>query len=134
MAWTVSGWVKVWSGEPDLGIEQFAMAMRLSPLDPQIGLAWTGAAHAHFMAGRYEKAWSMAAKAAQQWQPSAVCRIAAASAALAGHPAQAARFVGLLQNLDPDRRVPNLANVLGPYRHEDLERYKEGLRLAGLPE
>jgi adenylate cyclase len=135
MAWTVSGWVQMWSGQPDLGIEHFSTAMRLSPLiDLQMGLAWTGAAHAHFMAGRYDKALSIAEKVAQQWQPAAVCRIAAASAALAGHPNRAARFVGLLLDLDPARRVSNLANVLGPYRREDLERYKEGLRLAGLPE
>jgi len=30
--------------------------------------------------------------------------------------------------------VSNLKDVLGPYRHEGLSRYEEGLRQAGLPE
>jgi hypothetical protein len=62
-------------------------------------------------------------------------RIAAASAALAGHIEEAKRFAKLLLEMDPGRRMSNLDNVLGPYRRlEDVDRYKEGLRLAGLPE
>ena len=37
--------------------------------------------------------------------------------------------------VDPFRRLSNLAAVLGPYRNpEPLALYTEGLRLAGLPE
>ena len=39
-----------------------------------------------------------------------------------------------LLQLDPSRRVSNLQDVLGPYRPEDLEHFKVGLRKAGLPE
>jgi hypothetical protein len=39
-----------------------------------------------------------------------------------------------MRRLDPPRRVSNLRHVLGPYRPEDLARYEEGLRKAGLPE
>ena len=34
-AWYCGGWVKNWLGEPELAIERFARAMRLSPLDPR---------------------------------------------------------------------------------------------------
>ena len=35
-AWNVSGWVRVWRGEPEVAIETSARATRLSQLDPVI--------------------------------------------------------------------------------------------------
>ena len=62
-------------------------------------------------------------------------RISAASNAMAGWPEEAHKAVARLQQLNPALRVSNLKDVLGPYRHyEDLSRYEEGLRQAGLPE
>ena len=64
-AWFCGGWVKNWLGEPELAIERFARAMRLSPLDPwAIGMR-SGTAHAHFMLGHYDEAASWAAMALQ---------------------------------------------------------------------
>lgn len=135
MAWAISGWIQVWSGNPELGIEHLSRAMRLSPLDPNVRFGSAAIAHAYFMAGRYDEAWSSAEKAVRQWATAPAYRIAATSAALAGHAAHAAKFVGLLLEVDPERRVSNLTDVLGPYRRsDDIARYKQGLRLAGLPE
>jgi hypothetical protein len=40
-----------------------------------------------------------------------------------------------LRQLNPALRISNLKDVLDPYQHaEDLTRYSEGLRRAGLPE
>jgi adenylate cyclase len=135
LAWGVSGWVKVWLGEPEIGIEHFSGAIRLSPLAADALLSLHGKAHAYFMAERYSDAWSTAVLAAQELQSAPAYRIAAASAAVAGHRDDAAKYMALFLRLDPDRRVSNLADVLGPYkRAEDVERYKRGMRLAGLPE
>jgi len=135
MAWAISGWIQIWSGNPELGIEHLSKGMRLSPLDLNIRFGFGGIAHAHFMAGHYDEAWSSAEKAVRQWATAPAYRIAAASAALAGRADQAARYIGLLLEVDPRRRVSNLADVLGPYRRaDDIARYKQGLRLAGLPE
>ena len=135
VAWQVSGLVNTWLGRPEIGVDHFARAIRLSPLDPTMPRIQTGAAHAHFMVGRYSDALSLAQKALQHWQASPAYRIAAASAGLAGKVAEANRFVELLVELDPKRRVSNLNEVVGPYRRpQDLERFQEGLRLAGLPE
>ena len=135
LAWAVSGWVKVWLGEPEIGIEHFSRATRLSPLGPDALLSLIGKAHAYFMAERYSEAWSTAVGATQELRSATACRIAAASAASAGHRDEAAKYMALFLRLDPDRRVSNLADVLGPYeRAEDIERYKRGMRLAGLPE
>ena len=50
-------------------------------------------------------------------------------------PEQARKAMARLRQLDPALRVSNLLDMLGPYRRtEDLSRYDEGLRQAGLPE
>jgi tetratricopeptide (TPR) repeat protein len=135
-AWFCGGWMKIWLGEPEPAIERFARAMRLNPLDPQMRGMKIGTAHAHFFLGRYDEAASWAAMALQDnpdFQPG--LRIDAASNARAGRLEQAQRAVARLRQLNPALRVSNLKNVLGPYRHaEDLSRYEDGLRHAGLPE
>jgi tetratricopeptide (TPR) repeat protein len=135
-AWTFGGWTKIWLGEPELAIERFARAMRLSPLDPWAMGMRGRTAHAHFFLGRYDEAASWAAMALQDhpdFQPG--LRIDAASNAMAGRPEQAHKAVAWLRRLNPTLRVSTLKDVLGPYRRaEDLSRYEEGLRQAGLPE
>ena len=135
-AWSFDGWVKNWLGEPEAAIERFARAMRLSPLDPSLLRMPSGTAHAHFFLGRYDEAASWAAMALQDnadYQPG--LRIAAASNAMAGRPEKAHKALARLRLLNPTLRVSTLKDVLGPFRRaEDLLRYEEGLRQAGLPE
>ncbi|MEH2611845.1 tetratricopeptide (TPR) repeat protein [Bradyrhizobium sp. AZCC 1693] len=135
-AWFCGGWVKNYLGEPKLAIERFARAMRLSPLDPRVMVIRNGTAYAHFLLGRYDEAPSWAAMAFQDnpdHQPG--LRIDAASNAMAGRPEQAHKAMARLRRLNPVLRVSNLKAVLGPFRRaEDLLRYEEGLRQAGLPE
>jgi hypothetical protein len=61
-------------------------------------------------------------------------RVAAASHALAGRRGQAAKAVARLRQLDPALRISNLKDVVSLRLPEDLARYAEGLRMAGLPE
>ena len=121
-AWSFGGWVKNWLGEPEAGIERFARAMRLSPLDPSLLRMRSGTAHAHFFLGRFDEAASWAAMALQDspgYQPG--LRIAAASNAMAGRPEQAHKAVARLRLLNPTLRVSTLKDVLGPFRRaEDL--------------
>jgi TolB-like protein/class 3 adenylate cyclase len=135
-AWFYGGWVKNYLGEPEPAIERFARAIRLSPLDPRVTAARAGTAHAHFFLGRYDEAASWAAMALQDnpdYQPG--LRIAAASNAMAGRPEQAHQAVARLRQVNPALRVSTLKDVVGPYRRaEDLSRFEEGLRQAGLPE
>jgi hypothetical protein len=74
-----------------------------------------------------------------RWACAIVCCIHvmrdAAGNALAERPEQACKALVRLRQLNPALRVSNLRDVLGPYRRtEDLARYEEGLRKAGLPE
>jgi adenylate cyclase len=65
-----------------------------------------------------------------------VClRIGAASAAFARHIDTAHGLAARLQVIDPAFRVSRLGEYLGPYQKSAfVEKYAEGLRLAGLPE
>jgi TolB-like protein/class 3 adenylate cyclase/tetratricopeptide (TPR) repeat protein len=135
-AWNFGGWIKNWLGEPESAIERFARAMRLSPLDPSLIVVRGGTAHAHFFLGRYDEAASWAAMTLQD-NPDfqGGLRIEAASNAMAGRLEQAHKAVARLRQLNPALRVSNLKDLVGPYRHaQDLSRYEEGLRQAGLPE
>ncbi|XSC43310.1 adenylate/guanylate cyclase domain-containing protein [Bradyrhizobium sp. RDT10] len=112
-AWAFGGWVKNWLGEPEAGIERFARAMRLSPLDPSLLRMRSGTAHAHFFLGRYDEAAPWAAMALQDspdYQPG--LRIAAASNAMAGRPEQAHKAMARLRQLNPALRISNLKDLL----------------------
>jgi hypothetical protein len=60
--------------------------------------------------------------------------IAAASSALAGRLADAAKSIARLRELDPALRLANVEDWGAFRRPEDLARLKNGLQKAGLPE
>ena len=135
VAWYASGWIRAYLGEAEIAIECLARAMCLSPLDPEINLMQCGTAVGHFVLSRYDEAASWAQKALQE-RPRylSALRVAAASAALAGRLDEAHLVAERLRQLDPSLRVSNLKDRLPFRRHEDLARFEDGLRRAGLPE
>ncbi len=46
-SWALSGWLRVWRGEPDLALDHLAHAMRLSPFDPLMYGIHGAMAYAH---------------------------------------------------------------------------------------
>ena len=59
----------------------------------------------------------------------------AVSHALAGRPAEAQNALARLRRLYPSLRLSNLGDAMPPFRRsDDVARYTEGLRKAGLPE
>jgi adenylate cyclase len=108
-AWYASGWVRVHRGEPEIAIEHFARAMRLSPLDPQMIAMQAGTSFAHFLAGRYDQAssWTEKAMWAQANYLTSI-RIAAASKALAGKHTEAQEAVARLHELDSSMCIANV--------------------------
>ena len=134
--WLWGGWIKVWLGEPDDAIAWIERAMRFSPLNPYLWIAQVAAAHACFFAGRHDESSSYAAMALQSAPEHPVgLRIHAASSALAGQLEQARKSVASLLQRNPTLRVFGVKEVLGPYRRvQDVWKYQEGLRRAGLPE
>ncbi len=134
-AWYASGWVKDFLGDTDLAIEHLAKAMRLSPLDPLMFMMQSLTGLAHFVAGRYAEGSRWAAKAVRE-QPYYIgaLRNLAANCALSGRLDEAQEAITQARRLDPDLRLSNLKDRIGPFRTTDYVRFVEGLRLAGLPE
>jgi TolB-like protein/class 3 adenylate cyclase/tetratricopeptide (TPR) repeat protein len=134
-AWTASGFLRAFRGEPDLAIEHSARAMRLSPLDPLMFFMHHSTALAQFLAGRYEEAWPVADMACRE-RPNylSALRVAAASHALSGHPHEAQSYISRALELDPELRISNLRDRIGPFRPDGLAMYIDALRKAGLPE
>jgi hypothetical protein len=89
----------------------------------------------HFMAGRYDDASSWAEKGLlQQPNSAAAARAAAASHGLAGRLDQAHKAIARLREIDPTFRVSDLRRGFPFRRPEQIARFEEGLRKAGLPE
>ena len=135
IAWFFGGMVKVWLGQPEVAIERLSRAMRLSPHDPLTFNMQAGIAAAHFFAGRYAEALTWA-EVSIRGQPEAVnaTSVAAASAALLGNSEAAATALERLRRLMPDLHLSNIKDLFPIRPADNLARWAEGLRTAGLPE
>ena len=128
-AWLVSGWVKVWLGEPEVAIEREARAMRLSPHDPhdfqscrppprpRISLPAATPRRCHGRKCQCESNRTIIHSTS----------VAAASAALAGNHAAAAKAMARLRQLMPELRISNLKDLCPIRRAEDFDRWAEGM-------
>jgi TolB-like protein/class 3 adenylate cyclase len=134
-AWHFGGWVSVWLGEPDVAIDRVMRAMRLSPFDPFTFLAQGSLALAHFAAGRYDEAMSWAQESIREkpnFLPS--IRIFAASCAMTGRQEDAREAIARVRQLNPTFRLSDVKDLYRASRPDDLARYEEALRKAGLPQ
>src|SRR5262249_54990816 len=133
-AWLFSGWVNVWIGEPEVALERVARAMRLSPNDSQIFSMQTATAAAHFFAGRHAEAFSWADRAARE-KPSFVLGLcfAAASPPLAGRSQEAKSAMAAVRQLEPGMCLSNLGEFFPLRRADDIARWEDAMRRAGLP-
>ena len=133
--WLLSGWVRLLNGETDVAIEHFSRAERLSPFDPLIWGVHSGAAFAHFFAGRDHEALSSVEQCLRdmpKYRPAVL--LYAAISALAGAADRAKRTVALIRDLEPMESISNLKGRMPFRRSEQIARFIEGLRKAGLPE
>ena len=135
--WTHSGWINVWSGNPAVALEHLTRAIRHDPLQVDRAASTRSAmAHALFFLSKYDEAMTWA-EIILRTNPDAHpgLRIFAASAAFANVTEAAREMANRLHVVDPEFRVSRLASYLGPYQKaEFIEKYAEGLRLAGMPE
>jgi len=134
-AWLVGGWTKIFLGESNKAIGYFERAIRLNPLDPLIARMQTGIAAAQFLAGQYQEA-AVSAENGLRQHPNdlPLLRVAAASHALAGQMMDAEKHIGRIRHLDPTLRLSRVAALAPCRRADDISRYIEGMRRAGLPE
>ena len=133
--WANRALVSTIFGEHEAAIEQVSRAFRLSPIDPEVFRSEVIMAFAHLCLGRYAEASNWATKAlARQSNFAPAVRAATAAHALAGNMAEARRILGQMCRLDPTLTQSSYRNQAFFRRTEDIERFVEGFRLAGLPE
>jgi TolB-like protein/class 3 adenylate cyclase/Tfp pilus assembly protein PilF len=134
-AWAWRGAAKNAIGDAELAIKDLERALRLSPIDTMIFLPQGQMAISHYLRGRYDEAASWAATALQS-RPNhlTALRVLVASHAMAGGIDAARQACVAYQQSDPAARVSNVNDRLTLRRDEDIEKFKEGLRRAGLPE
>ena len=130
-----SGWGQLYLGNVDAAIEQFQVALRLSPLDPLIFTVQTGLAYAHFFADRNEEASTWAATAVGQ-RPNhlGAQRIMMACNAMSGRVDEAREICTRLMQLNPALRISRIKGRTQLRRAEDIERLAKAFRIAGMPE
>ena len=126
IGWQRSGWLRLWTGEPDLAITHFETALRLSPRDRPAG-SFMGIGAGHFLARRFDDAAVMLLRAVQGhpgWAPT--YRVLAACYAHMGRLDEAREIVSRLHAI-----TPVVFPSIVPFRKPaDRELYLSGLRLA----
>jgi tetratricopeptide (TPR) repeat protein len=124
------------AGDYEAALEQFEMALRLSPRDVHVATWYNYMGIAAFVAGRHEEAADWAKKTADaNPQFPAGHRTLAASYGNLGRLAEAEAARERLQELLPHLTIAQLRESLPYFKNsDDLERYLDGLRKAGLPE
>ena len=90
---------------------------------------------AHFLAGRYEDG-SLWAKIAVQQNPNFVAahRIMMACHAMAGRVEEARQAWAVARQIDPTQRISTVLKRVAFRRPQDIQRYAEAFRIAGMPE
>jgi TolB-like protein len=124
--WVVSGWLRLWAGQPELAISHLETSFRLSPHARRSG-TFMAIGVAHFFARRFEEARSMLLRSLQEhsgWAPT--YRFLASCYAHLGRLDEAHETI---------RRLRTVTTVVVPgadnwRRPEDRDLYLSGLRLA----
>jgi adenylate cyclase len=126
-----AGWVQAFSGDPREAIATFRRAIRVSPLDPQMGHLLQGLAIALQRAGDYEGAYDAAAKASRE-RPNAQ-RVLLLSLMALGRTEEARTLAQRMIRTSPGTTITWFRGV--PFRDEAFKnRSIAAMRAAGIPE
>jgi adenylate cyclase len=132
--WYWRGWTQVYLGETGAN-EHLRQAIRLSPLDPRISIAFNGLAYSYFFAANYDEA-SMWAEKAKRESPNFLTgqRIAMACQAMSGRIDEAREACSRVMQMDPTQRISDIRERQPFRRDADVAKLAEAFRLAGMPE
>jgi len=134
LAYGSLGTVLSFSGEPDRSIKNNEIAIRSNPKDPGIFFRFSGIAMAHFVASRYSQAALWAQKSIHRkptWRIGHA--VLCASLAHLNRLEEAKEMIDHYLEIIPDATISEFRHL--PFKSiDDIQRFKEGLRKAGLPE
>jgi AraC-like DNA-binding protein/tetratricopeptide (TPR) repeat protein len=133
-AWSRSGWLDVYRGDPESAIERFKIALDIAPQDSLAFNSMVGIGCAHFKAGNYVEAARWQERALRE-HPSAIWvhRTLCPAYVLAGQGAEARRSLDALRSGYPDLTVSDVQLGMPPLPESYRSLLIEGLADAGLP-
>jgi AraC-like DNA-binding protein/tetratricopeptide (TPR) repeat protein len=133
-AWSRSGWLDVYQGDPESAIERFKIALDLAPQDSLAFNSMVGIGCAHFKAGDYVEAARWQERALSE-HPSAIWvhRTLCPAYVLTGAKAEARRSLEALRSGYPDLTVSELQLGMPPLPETYRSLVIEALSDAGLP-
>jgi adenylate cyclase len=132
---TSSGWVNAHSSRPLVAIEHFHRAMRLSPVDPEKGIALSGIGMSYLMLEHYEEALAWGARALQEMPNYGTShRVVIMALVKLNRPDEAQVAARRLMEAFPTYTL-TLQRQINPWRDKVFaERYVEALGISGVPE
>ncbi|MET3581895.1 adenylate cyclase [Mesorhizobium robiniae] len=133
--YTGSGWVNAHSGRPLVAIEHFHRAMRLSPVDPEKGIALSGIGMSYLMLERYEEALAWGERALREMPNyGSSHRVVIMALVKLNRPDEAQAAARRLMEAFPTYTL-GLQRQINPWRDKEFaEGYVEALGIAGVPE
>jgi adenylate cyclase len=130
-----SGWLRTWVSDADRAIDEFSRAIRLSPVEPELGYAFGGLAFALMIKGDYEKALEYARRSAREmprWI--AAWRAVVVASVKTDRLQEAQEAVRHILLLSPNHTIAQVRHGF-PFRDESFrELCFDAFRKAGLPE
>ncbi len=134
-AWMGSGWISVRLGEPELGARTPQTCHAPEPVRSEELCDLRCDGSRTFFRRALRRGIVMGGKGREERSHYATGPLfAAASHALAGRFAEAHNALARLHLIDPGLRLSNLKDWIALRRPQDLARFEDGLRKAGLPE
>ena len=134
VVWQYAGWVQLYANRNEEALVQFRKALRLNPVDPLDFEVWAGLAISFIELKRDAEAVDAARQAVQRGPNFTISwRVLVASLFLSGRTIEAREARDEIVRLEPGYAMSRVFNHT-PYIASDMNRYREGLRLAGLPE
>jgi DNA-binding SARP family transcriptional activator len=135
IAWCFSGLAHSYVGNHEEGLARISQARRLSPSDPHVFFFDMALMMPHLMRGDYAAAVEVGRRAIQlnPWFTPAYRGYLAALGHM-GRTREAAEVLRRLLRMEPGFSIEAAVRRVPLQRPQDMQRYAEGLRLAGLPE
>jgi len=130
-----AGWIRSYVFDTTTAIEHFHRAMRLNPLDPEMGYVLSGLSFAHMVAGRFEEALSFAKKSvieAPSWTSGHTVQIQCL--VHLGRIDEARSAAQRLLKIAPQLTVSEWRSRYAIRDPERIDRACGALRIAGIPE
>ncbi|MDP2333558.1 MAG: helix-turn-helix domain-containing protein [Reyranella sp.] len=133
-AWSRSGWIDVYNGDSDSGIERLKIALDLAPNDSLAFNSMVGIGCAHFESGRYaEAAWWQQRALAEHPTATWIHRTMCPAYVLIGAESEARRSVMALREDYPELTISDVQRGLPPLPQSYRDRVVDALHSVGLP-